>query len=595
MKPSTGPLSPPTIRFRLRVLAAMMAVVSAVVVAGLWFAQRNLAATVRNDLQRVFQVELAALHLSEAVRNAALAERCRALVRRPRIHAALEDNALDLLYPSAEDEMRDIREDRTELAEGVPYALHAQFYRFLDHRGTVIVPPADAAPGSLPPREESALNLTALPERAQIGFLPHDASAGETPVVEIIAMPIVSTETGDFIAALVLGFRPAGLDRAAPGTDLKRGVWVQGQLFLPALIPSARTALTDALTRAVPASGSGEGSVTVASAGAPNLVFFKLLNPASAYPPAYEICVFPLTDWLVQQRRLRWQFVVAGCGLFVSALAVSRLFSGRLAAPVERLAKDSETNRLGRRQAEVALEATSEELQRSIRFSADASHQLKTPVTVLRAGLEELLATENLPPLTREEISGLVHETFRLTSIIEDLLLLSRMDAGRLQIDFVAVDLVAILAALLDDLAALPDPLALTVETDFPGVLIVSAEKRYATLILQNLLENARKYNRPAGRIHFSARCEGPWAIVAIGNTGSPIPVAAQGHIFERFHRGAVGEDIPGHGLGLNLARLLIRLHGGELRLNRSDEAWTEFEARFHLAGTAPLQPLSPP
>ena len=65
------------------------------------------------------------------------------------------------------------------------------------------------------------------------------------------------------------------------------------------------------------------------------------------------------------------------------------------------------------------------------RFFADASHQLKTPVTVLRAGLDELLAREDLTPEFREEISQLIHQTYRLTGVIEDLLLLSRLDAGR--------------------------------------------------------------------------------------------------------------------------------------------------------------------
>jgi signal transduction histidine kinase len=71
--------------------------------------------------------------------------------------------------------------------------------------------------------------------------------------------------------------------------------------------------------------------------------------------------------------------------------------------------------------------------------------------------------------------------------------------------------------------------------------------------------------------------------LLTIGNTGHPIPAAAQEHIFERFHRGVVGERITGHGLGLNLARELARLHGGDLRLLRSDEDWTEFEVRFRL------------
>ena len=62
-----------------------------------------------------------------------------------------------------------------------------------------------------------------------------------------------------------------------------------------------------------------------------------------------------------------------------------------------------------------------------------------------------------------------------------------------------------------------------------------------------------------------------------------PIPAAAQEHIFERFHRGLAGENITGHGLGLNLARELARLHGGDVRLVRSDDDWTEFEVRFRL------------
>ncbi len=101
---------------------------------------------------------------------------------------------------------------------------------------------------------------------------------------------------------------------------------------------------------------------------------------------------------------------------------------------------------------------------------------------------------------------------------------------------------------------------------------------------MQNLLENARKYNLPGGTICVSAREEGDYVILSVENTGRPIPEGAQEHIFERFHRGGRGEDVPGHGLGLNLARELARLHGGDLRLVRSDEERTEFEVRFKVA-----------
>ena len=181
-----------------------------------------------------------------------------------------------------------------------------------------------------------------------------------------------------------------------------------------------------------------------------------------------------------------------------------------------------------------------------------------------------------------------MHQTFRLATVIEDLLLLSRMDAGRLQIQFSPVDLAPLIEAWLDDLGALPDPFGLKVEADFPRPMRISGEKRFASLILQNLLENARKYNRPGGRIRIAAAVDPEWVVLTIGNSGPPIPAGAQAHIFERFHRGAVGENVPGHGIGLSLARELARLHGGDLRLARSDETWTEFELRFRAEGYAP-------
>ena len=209
---------------------------------------------------------------------------------------------------------------------------------------------------------------------------------------------------------------------------------------------------------------------------------------------------------------------------------------------------------------------------------------MKTPVTVLRAGLEELLTRENLTADECQQLSALVHQTYRLSSLIEDLLLLSRMDAGRLQLDFAPVNLSQLIEASLDDLGAIPDSHALTVETDFPPALHLAGEKRYTSLILQNLLENARKYNRPGGRVRVTARADAGTVLLAIANTARPIPPAAQARIFERFHRGGMGENVPGYGLGLNLARELARLHGGDLRLVRSDETWTEFEVRFRHA-----------
>jgi signal transduction histidine kinase len=333
--------------------------------------------------------------------------------------------------------------------------------------------------------------------------------------------------------------------------------------------------------------------VRVSLDGTPHLLFSKRLNPGSAYPPAFEACVYSLADLVARQRHSRWQVLGAGTLLLLLGWGGSHLVAARLSAPVERLAVDSEENRTQRVRVEAALEMTSAELQRSARFSADASHQLKTPVTVLRAGLEELMAQENLTPEECAEISALIHQTYRLSTLIEDLLLLSRMDAGRLKLEFAPVNLSALIEASLDDLSALPDEHDVAVETNFPAGLHIVGEKRYTAIILQNLLENARKYNhRRGGRIRIAATVEGEAVRLSVGNTGQPISADGRAHIFERFHRGGVGENLPGYGLGLNLARELARLHQGELLLVRSDEMWTEFEVQLRLAhvsaGSAP-------
>lgn len=570
------------IRFRRRLLAAMMAVVVPITALGLYVGQRKLTDQVAGELQARFQTELGALHTLQEVRHAALAERCRALVRKPRIHAALEDNALDLLYPSARDELQDLL---VPVETSVPaFALHAEFYRFLDVKGAVIPSNERAGVGKLEASEETRLALHVVPREPQTGYLWRSGATGRPTLSEIVTVPITSTETGEGIAALVLGFKPSE-PRPAEGTNtLRGGILVDGTLHLPGLGDSDRILLAGRVDEAVRRDGPGEGNFRVQLNGVPHLLFHTRINPGSAYPAAYEVCLFPLTHLATRQRQLLLEVVGSGMVILLVGLAASQYLSTRLSVPVEKLAVDSELNLARRQQAETELKHTHVELQRSIRFSADASHQLKTPVAVLRAGLEELLDLEGPSPEVREELSALVHQTSRLTGMIEDLLLLSRMDEGRLQLELVPVDLSLLIAGELDDLGAQPDPFELQINAEVPPGLLVAGERRYTALILRNLLENARKYNRTGGRIRVVAGRDGETVSVRISNTGRPIPSEAHDHIFERFHRGSAGENVPGHGLGLNLARELAHLHGGMLSLIRSHDDLTEFSVRFRCA-----------
>jgi signal transduction histidine kinase len=561
--------------FRTRLFTAIMIIVATLTTLAFYLAQRKITADAERNLRQTFETELSSMHKLEELRNAALADRCNALAGKPRLHAAIEDDAIDLLYPTAKDELRDLMEGEEPPPEQAARSLHARFYRFLDNTGAVIKPSNASDVGELDAATEAQLSLTKLPGKQQIGYIQ---SAGD--VHEVITVPIFSTDTGDLVSALAIGFKPLELE--TKDTGMQSGIWVDGHLHLPALANSARSSLNEQVTTALANSDSEQNYFRVEVAGAPQLLFYKRLNPGSLFPPAYEVCVYPLASWTAQLHRLRWQIGAAGALLLLGGFVASHFVALRMSAPVKKLALASEESRAERERAEAALASTAEELQRSTRYSADASHQLKSPMTVLRIGLESLLEREGFKPEVYEELSTLLHQTRRLTGVIDDLLLLSRMDAGHLQIASKPVDLSQLVDEWLDDLGALPDSPDVKIEKEFPRGLFVAGEKRYTSLIVQNLLENARKYNRAGGRIRVSARGNGSDVVLTIGNTGRTIPPGE--NIFERFHHSSSPSAASGHGIGLNLARELARLHRGELRLVRSENDWTEFEVRFSAA-----------
>lgn len=586
MSPGADTRTPGIRRFRSRLLVAMMLVVLVLTSLGIYIAQRRAAQDTQADFQRDFELELASLHRLQDLRNAAVADRSQSLAQNARIHAALEDNALDLLYPSAREELRDLTARALPGRVARVNSLHARFYRFLDSHGAVIVPPPEDA-GDLLPNEEAKIAQSRVPQTMQTGYLPRRDAAGRATIDEMIAVPIRSTETNEVIAALVLGFKPVETIAHGATIGMRNGIFVGGILQLLALDPGPERQIAREVEEEIAHVSGKEHSLRTEIGGLPHLLFFKRLNPKSNYPAAYEVCLYPLDKLLTRQRQLRSRLLAAGGLLLLGGFVVSQFFSRRLSRPVEELAVVSEENRAQRQRAEAKLETTEEELQRSARFSADASHQLKSPITVLRAGLDSLLARDGFPREVYEEISSLIHQTYRLTGVVEDLLLLSRMDAGKLRLSLRPVDLSQLVDEWLDDLRAMPEAADLQIETDIPVELQIAGETRFTALVVQNLLDNARKYNIQGGTIRITVRAKKNQVELRVANTGRGIPLEAQPYIFERFHRAGASEEVPGHGLGLNLAHELVRLHGGELRLLRSDTEWTEFGATFAAAISA--------
>src|SRR5947209_14392266 len=176
--------------FRTRLFTAIMVIVVTLTALGFYLAQRRVTADAEQNLRQTFQTELSSMHKVEELRYAALAERCNALAAKPRIHAAIADDAIDLLYPSAKDELRDLMEGDEPPPEQAARSLHARFYRFLNNTAAVIKPPNASDVGELDAKTEAQLSLNRLPDTQQIGYVQ---SGGDSH--EVIAVPIFSTYT----------------------------------------------------------------------------------------------------------------------------------------------------------------------------------------------------------------------------------------------------------------------------------------------------------------------------------------------------------------------------------------------------------------
>lgn len=215
--------------------------------------------------------------------------------------------------------------------------------------------------------------------------------------------------------------------------------------------------------------------------------------------------------------------------------------------------------------------------QQAMRFSSDASHELKTPLTVLRSSLERLLRSDTLSPSDRTAVAELIEQTQHLSSITSGLLLLARADAGKLVLEQQPVDLRAVIVACTDDARIMAEASGIKLALALPERAQICGDETRLMQIVSNLLDNAVKYNHAGGEVRVTLEeSAGAWSL-KVGNTGAGIAPEHQPHLFERFFRAEHFAAVSGHGLGLSLARELARAHGGDLLLIRADAEWTEF------------------
>jgi two-component system OmpR family sensor kinase len=263
--------------------------------------------------------------------------------------------------------------------------------------------------------------------------------------------------------------------------------------------------------------------------------------------------------------------------------------AGRIGAATlhERLPVQNEKDELGHlaRSFNQLLDRLDQSFDRQRRFMADASHELRTPVAILRGEAEVALARpDRTPEEYRESLAVLRAESQRLTHIVEDLFTLARADAGQYPLsphDFYLDELVADCTRATRTLALAK---RITLNCDAVQESPIHADEALLRRMILNLLDNAIKYTPEGGSVSVACRREGGEYALSITDTGPGIPEELQPRIFERFFRADKARshaesDGGGAGLGLSIARWIAEAHHGRLELVRSDATGSTFAA----------------
>ncbi len=200
-------------------------------------------------------------------------------------------------------------------------------------------------------------------------------------------------------------------------------------------------------------------------------------------------------------------------------------------------------------------------------FVAGVSHELRTPLTAIASAAELLLSDDEVGPTLRDRLAIIQRNADRLRSMIEDLLLVGRLDAGVLTLEPQVVRL----APVVEEVATAFEPLAVarhvTVRCEVGDDVTVWADARRLTEILGNLVENAVKFTDAGTQVVVSAAPAGGEVTIEVRDEGPGIPAAQRDTVFERFVRAPEADRsaTPGAGLGLAIVKGLVELHGGRV------------------------------
>lgn len=216
-------------------------------------------------------------------------------------------------------------------------------------------------------------------------------------------------------------------------------------------------------------------------------------------------------------------------------------------------------------------------------FFSNASHELKTPITSIK-GSAELLCTDLPIPDEKklELLSRIGIESERMYMLINDIIMINRMESGDIPGESAVIDLAQTIEDCISEIKTLADKQGISVSKSLTPIQITGDRKNVHSLF-SNLIVNAVKYNKPQGAVDIELSESADTITFTIRNDGEPIPAAQQGRVFERFYRVDSGRSrsVGGTGLGLSIVKHIVDSMNGELTLTSDEANGTRFTVRL--------------
>lgn len=232
------------------------------------------------------------------------------------------------------------------------------------------------------------------------------------------------------------------------------------------------------------------------------------------------------------------------------------------------------------------LERLDSAFHRVMQFTADASHELRTPVSVIRTGAELTLRKPRSEAEYRDAVSQILQESEKVSQLIEQLMDLARADSGAVALTLVPLPLSEVLCRSLGQARILAAAKQISIlETISSEPIRVRGDAASLERLFLILLDNAVKYTPGGGQIEVELRAAGRMATVSVRDTGIGIDTADVSHIFERFFRAdkARSRELGGTGLGLSIGRWIAEAHRGEIRVTSELGKGSAFEVHLPL------------